>query len=379
MTRIDRYILFLFVRVLIICFSCMVGLLVVVHAFSNLDELIAYGKLRGSVPLGLLEYYGPFSLALLDRFGGVLALFAIMFVVSWLKRTNELTVLMAAGISPRRILGYPLAASIVLFIGIAINREIAIPKFEEMLGKNPQDLSVAHLRSLKPAYDAKYGVLIGGRNLSLGAKEIIQPIFRLEGPAASLGRQLQAGKGRYLPADQDHPAGFLLEDVTIPEGLDSIPSITFESNPVLLTAHDHAWLKSLQCFVVTDVEFGELSGGNAWKQYASTFDMIARLRSRSGYLGDELKLTVHKRFVQPMLDFSLVLLGIPILLKQQDRHLFWVMGGTFFTVAVFMLSTMLIHSLASGSTSLPPYLGAWLPLLIYGPIAFARARVSMIS
>jgi lipopolysaccharide export system permease protein len=379
MTRIDRYILFLFLRVLVICFICMVGLLVIVHAFTNLDELINYGKSRGSVPLGLFEYYGPYSLALLDRLIGMLALLAIMFVVSWLKRTNELTVMMAAGVSPRRILGYPLAASIVLFAGMAVTRETIIPYFEEMLGKTPQDLSAGHLRPVKPVYDAKYGILVGGRHLSLGAKEVIQPLFRLDGPAAAVGRQLQATKGRYLSANPDHPNGFLLEEVSSPESIDSIPSISHNSHPILLTAHDQPWLSSGQCFIVSSIEFAELRGGSAWKQYASTLDMIGRLRSPSSHVGDDLRLTVHKRFVQPMLDFTLLLLGIPILLKQQDRNLFWVMGATFFTVAIFIVSTMLIQSLSVGTTNFPPYLGAWLPVILFGPIAFARARVAMLS
>ncbi len=379
MTRIDRYILFLYVRVLIICFSCMVGLLIIVHAFTNLDELIAYGKSRGSIPQGLFEYYGPYSLALLERFSGMLALLAMMFVVSWLKRTNEMTVLMAAGIGPRRILGYPLAASIVFFVGTAISRESVIPCYEEMLGKNPQDLSAGHLRPVNPVYDAKYGILVGGRHLSLGAKEILQPLFRLDGPAAAVGRQLQAAKGSFLAADQNHPNGFLLEGVSSPEAIDTIPSIEHESNSILMTSHDHPWVKSQQCFVATSIEFAELRVGGTWKQYASTFDMIGRLRAPSSHVQDDLRLTVHKRFVQPMLDFTLMLLGIPILLKHHDRHIFWVMGATFVTVGVFMLSTMLIQSLSVGSTNLPPYLGAWLPLMIFGPIAFARARVAMLT
>lgn len=379
MTRIDRYILFLFLRVLVICFVCMVGLLIIVHAFTNLDELIAFGKSRGNVAIGLFEYYGPFSLVLFDRLVGTLALLAIMFVVSWLKRTNELTVMMAAGVSPRRILGYPLAAAIALFAGMAIVRETVIPHYEEMLGKTPQDLLAGTQRPVKPVYDAKYGLLVGGRFLSLGAKELSQPLFRLDGPAAVVGRQLQAVKARYLSANQDHPNGFLLEEVTSPETIDSIPSILHDSNPILLTSHDRPWLQSRQCFVATSIEFAELRGGSAWKQYASTMDMIARLRSPSSHVSDDLRLTVHKRFVQPMLDFTLLLLGIPILLKQQDRHLFWVMGATLLTVGVFMVATMLVQSLSVGSTNFPPYLGAWLPLIVFGPIAFARARVAMLA
>jgi len=379
MTRIDRYILFLFLRVLVICFICMVGLLVIVHAFTNLDELISYGKSRGNVALGLFEYYGPFSLALLERLAGMLALLAIMFVVSWLKRTNELTVIMAAGVSPRRILGYPLAASIVLFAAMAVARETVIPHYEEMLGKTPQDLLAGNNRVVKPVYDIKYGILVGGRHLSLSSKEVIQPLFRLDGPAAAVGRQLQASKGRYLTANQDHPNGFLLEEVSSPEAIDSIPSISHDSKPILLTSHDHPWLQSRQCFVVTAIEFAELRGGSAWKQYASTADMIGRLHSPSSHVGDDLRLTIHKRFVQPMLDFTLLLLGIPVLLKQQDRHLFWVMGATFFTVGFFMVATMLIQSLSTSNSTFPPYLGAWLPLIIFGPISFARARVAMLT
>ncbi len=117
MTRIDRYILFLFIRVWVIVFLCLVGLLVIIHLFTNFEEFIEYGKTRGSLARVLFEYYGPYSLALMDRFGGMLALLAVMFVVSWLRRTNELTAMMAAGISTRRILAYPLACSVILFLG----------------------------------------------------------------------------------------------------------------------------------------------------------------------------------------------------------------------------------------------------------------------
>ncbi len=374
MTRIDRYILFLFLRVLVVCFFCLVGLMVVIHAFSNLDELMAFGKKRGNIGLGLLEYYGPYSLVLLDRFGGMLALLAIMFVVSWLKRTNELVSLMAAGISPKRILIMPVLASMVFFLGLTINREVTIPHFEEMLGKNPQDLSAEHLRPVKPVYDAKYGVLVGGRLMSLANREIKHPSFRLEGPAAAIGRQIQAVSGLYQPADDKHPSGFLMDNVLIPNNIHTQPSIYQDSQPVLLTHYDQKWLQPHQSFLVSSIEFEELLGGSAWIQYASTTAMIDRLRSPSTHISDDLRLTVHQRIVQPMLDFTLLILGVPILLRRQDKHLFWIAGATLGTVGVFMLVTKVIQSMASGATPLPPYLGAWLPLLIFAPIAYARLQ-----
>jgi lipopolysaccharide export system permease protein len=374
MIQVDRYILFLYLRVLIVCFACLAGLMIIIHAFSNLDELVTYGKKRGSMAQGLFEYYGPYSLVLLDRFGGMLALLATLFVVSWLKRTNEIIVMMAAGVSPKRILAMPMLGSILFFVFLAVNREVIIPRFEETLGKNPQDLSEEHLRQVRPVFDGKYGMLVGGKLLSLGAREIKQPNFRLEGPAAVVGTQIQSHTAKYLDATNDHPTGFLISELLLPTDLFSKPSVFHDSQPVLLTPVDQKWLPPGSVFLACSIEFEELLGGSTWMQYASTAAMIQRLRSPNSIVNDELRLTVHQRFVQPMLELTLLLLGIPILLKNQDRNLFWITGITVLSIGVFMLVIKVFQSMASGATPLSPYLGAWLPLIIIAPIAYARAQ-----
>jgi lipopolysaccharide export system permease protein len=408
MTRIDRYILFLFLRVIVICFCCLIGLLVVVHAFTNLDEFIAFGKARGSMLRALGEYYGPYSIALLDKFGAMLALMAIMFVVSWLKRTNELTSMMAAGISPRRILIYPIIASGIFFAGLAVNRELVIPRYEEMLGKNPQDLSEGHLRSVKPTYDSKNGILIGGRSLSMANRMIVEPIFRMDGYASAAAKQVIAKEAYYQDATDTHPAGFLMVAVRVPVNLSNIPSVrdvdpslttktainpsaanassssvtspsaTNSNNDyVILTPNENPWLQPDQCFIKTAIEFGELRGGSGWKQYASTLDMIERLRSPASHYGDDLRVTVHSRFVQPIMDLTLLMIGLPIVLKRQDRHLFYVAGVTLATVGGFMAITMGIQAAAGAGLWISPFFGAWLPVLLFAPWAWAQARVSL--
>ncbi len=41
MTQIDRYILVLYLRVFIVCFLTLSGLLIVVQLFTNIDEFVA--------------------------------------------------------------------------------------------------------------------------------------------------------------------------------------------------------------------------------------------------------------------------------------------------------------------------------------------------
>ncbi len=386
-----------------ICFCCLIGLLVVVHAFTNLDEFIAFGKARGSMLRALGEYYGPYSIALLDKFGAMLALMAIMFVVSWLKRTNELTSMMAAGISPRRILIYPIIASGIFFAALAVNRELVIPRYEEMLGKNPQDLSEGHLRAVKPTYDGKNGILIGGRSLSIANRMILEPIFRMDGYASVAAKQVIAKEAYYQDATDAHPSGFLMVAVRVPANLSSIASVrdvdpsaatpsatntpssttppsssTVNSGDyVILTPKENPWLQPDQCFVKTDVEFGELRGGSGWKQYASTLDMIERLRSPASHYGDDLRVSVHARFVQPIMDMTLLMIGLPIVLKRQDRHLFYIAGVTLATVGGFMAITMGIQTAAGAGLWISPFFGAWLPVLLFTPWAWAQARASL--
>jgi len=127
----------------------------------------------------------------------------------------------------------------------------------------------------------------------------------------------------------------------------------------------------------TDIEFGELRGGTGWKQYASTMDMIERLSGPSSHYGDDLRVNVHARFVQPIMDMTLLFVGLPIVLKRQDRHLFYIAGITLTTVGGFMGITMAIHTIAGSGYGLSPFLGAWVPVLLFAPWAWAKARVSL--
>src|SRR5688572_19792897 len=99
MTRIDRYLLLLYFRVLLICFATVSGLLIVIHVFTNLDEFLRYGEKSGrGFALVMIEYYGPYLLWVFEKLSGMLALLALMFTIAWLNKTNEFTALLASGV-----------------------------------------------------------------------------------------------------------------------------------------------------------------------------------------------------------------------------------------------------------------------------------------
>jgi len=378
MTKIDRYLLFLYSRVFLICFLTLSGLLIVVQVFTNLDEMIAYGKFRGSFVLGLAEYFSPYMLSIYDRMCGLLTLLASMFVVAWLYRTHEMTALLAAGISKGRIIKPILILSAILILLAAVSRELLIPNYSAMLSKTPQELLGESLRPIRPTEDIEMGVTILGRNLQPANTTINNPIFQFLGPASEVSRQITGISAKFMVAGSTHPAGYLVSASKGTEPLAGKKSVRNEKGVFLLLPSDTPWLKPDECFVASKLEFEVLRGGGA-KQFAGTGDLIWRMRNQSHYYGADLTVAVHTRFIQPLLDFTQLLIGIPMILSNRNRNLVSMILSCVLSFAAFFGISIGLHALGANETFLTPAAAAWAPLLIFGPFAWAQTMRAMQS
>jgi len=376
-TMIDRYLLWLFLRVLLLSFTSLAGLLVIINLFSNLDDFIEYGKREGELTQLLFQYYGPFLLSIFERLCGLLSMMSVLFVVAWLYRTNEFTALLAAGISKGRVVRPLLAGSVVVILVAAASREWVIPKYQDILDRKPQDLNPQLPRLLKPDYDRETGVGISGRHLLPSKNEVVDISLRLPPQLWRDGRQILASSAIYEKATEQQPAGYRLRSIKSPAQLPSSNDLKLGDRSVVLTAKEHSWLQPGECFLATDVDFESLRGGNSWKQYGSTMELIDRIYRQNSHFSADVKVRVHSRFVQPILDLSLILLGLPVVLTRPDRHLFWVAGACFGVVAIFMGVTMVIRALGETGYLLEPAWAAWIPILIFLPYAFAKSRWAM--
>ncbi len=378
MTRIDRYLAFLYIRVFLVCFLTLAGLLMVAQIFTNLDEFIQYGKIRGNLPLALAEYFGPVMLNIYDQTCGLLTLLAMLFVIAWLYRTNELTAMLAAGISKARILRVLLCLSLMaIVLGVAV-REFWIPQWSHILTKKPQDLQgTERILPIRPTEDREQGMLIAGRNLVNNTQSIQGPVFRLFGPASKLATQINGENARYLEATEEHGSGYLVEGV-LDKDLLLKGSIQFEGIDYIRLPSDTPWLKPTECFLPSLFEFDMLRGGTA-KQFASTTDLLWRLKHQSEYYGDDLKLLIHRRFVQPWLDLTQLLLGLPFVLTTRNRNVIQLSIACLITFGIFYAVNTGLGVLGSSSVWISPSFAAWAPLLLFAPIAYARAMRALVE
>jgi lipopolysaccharide export system permease protein len=142
---------------------------------------------------------------------------------------------------------------------------------------------------------------------------------------------------------------------------------------VVLTRQAADWLEPGQCFVASDVTFEQLIGSTNWSQYSSTTDLVRAIANPSLGVAADIPLRVHSRFTQPALDLALLLLGIPLVLGPIRRGIFAAVGGCVAMTVVFFLVVLGSHAFATGDL-VSPSLGAWLPLLLLGPLAAWTAQ-----
>jgi lipopolysaccharide export system permease protein len=374
MRIIDRYLLRQFVGTFLICFLSLTGVYVVFDAFTNLEAFLHCAK--GGQLLRLMGwYYGFQSIFFFDRTSSLLVLMSAMFTVAWIQRHNEMTALMAAGISRIRIVAPVLVAAAVVTAAAAANREAIMPRFKDQLAQRPADLQDDAVDDLSLQRDYQTDILFQGRAAYANQSRIEKPDFLLPPTLSEYGSRLSADDAYYRPPSGNRPGGYLLCGVREPKNLAKKASLKLEGSPVIITPRDADWLGPQQCFVVSEVTFAQLNGGRGFRIFASTAELIRALRNRAMDYGADIRVTIHARIVQPLLDLTLLFLGLPLVVSRESRNVFMAIGLCIGVVGLFLAVVIGCQQLgASGLPGFPPALAAWTPLMIFVPAAVGSAE-----
>ncbi len=374
MTKIDRYILTLFLRTVAICFCSIAGIFIVFHAFNSMDELVQQGHEQDGLVRVMMRYYGPYLLLLFDWTGAIITLMAFLFTVGWLRRTGELTSTLAAGVSHGRLMRPMIIASLLIVLGQLASREFLLPTYRDALSMKAKDITGESEQPILAQYDKVNRVLIDGRSLMASTKRVSEPSFRIDGDYPGFGDLLLATSATWVDADQNHPAGYLLDGVQRPENIDGLPTVGTSTRPILFTSRDQSWLSSRQCFFATTVQVDLLQTNQASTQRASVVELIRRVQNPAVHSSLGLQTLLHERIIRAPLDFALILLGLPLVVNRRGRNLFVMIGVAMGTVLAFFFVKSLCSAMGGSGYLFAPAVAAWIPLIVIGPIAYVRYR-----
>jgi lipopolysaccharide export system permease protein len=156
-----------------------------------------------------------------------------------------------------------------------------------------------------------------------------------------------------------------------PKHLDTRSSLLWAGRRVLITPHDQPeWLQPNQCYIASNLDFEQLTGGIGFRNFSSTAQLIAGLNNSSVGFGADVRVAIHARIVQPLIDVTLLFLGLPLVVRRESHNVFLAIGMCMGITTVFLLAMISFQQLGSSSL-IPPALAAWAPLMIFVPAAVA--------
>jgi lipopolysaccharide export system permease protein len=402
MTLFDRYVLGLFVKIMLVCFTSLAGLYLIIDVFNNLDDFIQISKRDGSMWRVLLYYYSPRLLGLFSEVSGLLSLLAAICTIARLQATQELAAVQAAGISVRRVAQPILCLSAVLCLAGLGARELVLPKFRLVLSMNAQEILRDQPRTVIAQIDYDSLIMFRGGEIDPVAGQIHEPELQLPpgwgikavadvgaGPAPANvdpglsinapvpddrrsprdSQQIKASLAIWRPATAQHPAGFLLLGVRSALGEPERHRLAESEKRRVLLPVDQPWLAADQCFVPTQLTMWQLTFGSNWFRSASLAELVTVNRSGSVRLPSIQRVEIHWRLLRPILDFLLVLMGLPLVLRPEGQKLVVAAGYCGLLMLGVQLLVMGSHFLGGQQLLRPAALAAWLPVLLTVPLA----------
>ncbi len=362
MKTFDRYLLSKFLHVYVILFVTLFGLFVVIDGFTNVDNFQKDGDSATTILSKMLTYYAYQSSLFFDMIGSILAAIAVLIVFALLQRHSEIHPILAAGIPTFRLYVPVLFGTLLINLGLIANQELIIPRIAPMLQASRSGLEKG-TGQVDPLYDNSSHIYLNGRRLSLANRTIIEPSFVLP-PAIAQGdiTTIKSPEGEYFKADGDRPAGWRLKN-TSPQ---------FDA--IRLTPEGRKYVRPIQgspndIFVVTDLGFDQLYNRDQGYAFASTPDMLRRLKNPAfgsvSIRGQTLHF--HFRMARPLINLAVVLVAVPLVLRKESRGLIANMAICTGVLTVCLGITK--FSMYLGQVNLvTPEMAAWVPLFFCGSL-----------
>lgn len=363
MKILDRYILRAFFTNYLIALSVMIGLYILLDLFVNLDEFTAVqSDSRMETFVKIIDYYGYNLFLYFAQLAGVILLVAACCTLARLHRNNELTAILASGTSLHRVAAPVVLASLAMNGLWFVDQEFIIPHFADKLSRKHGDIEGRHsfavwfqadrdnalvsATQFHPRAREMRGVLIMKRDQNLRMTEIIRaeraPWDEERGVWHLERGSLVRFAGESTPGAVDQPA-------ISSEELGGVPVTEYASD---LTPKELA-----------------LQQATLWTHFLSLPD-IERLQERFAATGStEFIKLKHRRLTVVLVNMILLCLGIPFFLNRERPSVIVIGGQCLGVCSLCYVLTFICQNLDLTGLGVNPALPAWLPVVIFGPVA----------
>jgi lipopolysaccharide export system permease protein len=355
----DRQLITGYFKSYFVCLLSLLSLWVVVDLFTNLDDFTHNHRTFVGIFQHVGTYYSFQIPKIFDKLCEPMVLMAAMFTIAWMQRCNEQFPLLSAGVSTQRIvLPVLLCAAFMLSLTV-INQEIVIPRVADQLNLDKDDPGgKKDLRIQGQCYEPN-GIHINGKSANRKKQSVADFEVTIPKELAGVMLVLTAPEAVYVPGTGQYEGGWLMTN-TKPATLDSALG-----DASVLEVID----TSGRYFLHTrSVDFQSLTRIPNWYQQSSTWQLYKELDKPESGRQASMAVLFHMRLTRPLLGLLLVVMGLSVILRDQNRNVILSSGMCLVLCALFFAAQYACKILGD-SELLPPALAAWAPVLGFGPLS----------
>ena len=140
MKTLDRYIVRTFLTTAFLFLVVMMMLRIVLDLFTNMDEFTEQSGSFLTVVEDIWEYYATQSLVYFIELGGLMIVASAGFSLARMNHTNELTAMLASGVSLHRVVLPIIICSMLMGGVIILDQELLVPRFAHLLIRDHDDV-----------------------------------------------------------------------------------------------------------------------------------------------------------------------------------------------------------------------------------------------
>lgn len=359
MTLLDRYILRSLVVNYLIALGVMISLYVVLDLFVNMDEFTEDSAASaGMVLAGMASYYFNNLFLYFAQLSGVITLFACLATIARMRRQNEMTALLASGVSLYRVSAPVIAFGLITSSLWFMDTELIIPSVAHKLARRHDDALGQKTYGVWFLQD-RDDALLSAQTFDPSTKTMRRMLVMYRDESGRVAHILQAEQARWMPNESFAAGGVwklelgLMRTRRTGDGPRLGPQGSFQEEEVRYYESN------------LNPEAIQLRQSSQWVRYLSS-SQLARLVDRGELDAARIQHIKHTRFTTPIVNLILLLLGLPFMLGATAGN---ILNDGARCVAVcgacFLLSFAGQNLNMTGSLAALP---SWLPIFLFTPL-----------
>ena len=367
MKILDKYVAKNFLIGYAIAFCVLIGMRITIDLFANLDEFTEHADLNTiSVISNIITYYSLQSTLYFRDFAGMITVVAAAFSLGKMVRYNELTAMMASGVSLKRVIT-PIVLLAIAFSGFLItDQELIIPALSAKLVRGSDAIPGKESYNVWFITDAS-GSLLSAKKFDVASSTFddLIVITRSKKPDTLLWEPtgfIEASKATYDFKSQTWllTNGFFTPITKL--GSPQPGRQNASASRVTLSTY-HTDLTPNDIPVRRKAEHKSLLSSLQLSQLASQGTQLKDLAN--------LYSQKHFRITDPIMNLVMLLVCLPVLVCRDPKSMKSAIAISFAITAASLVVGFVCRILATEDVfgRIVPELWAWLPVFIFAPIA----------